>query len=79
MKSDIKIYSVDEINTYIKSILEENKVLQNIQVKGEISNFTHYNNKHMYFDLKDENSIIKCAMFWNSNKVLKFKPEDLSD
>lgn len=76
LKSDIKIYSVDEINTYIKSLLEENNVLKNIQVKGEISNFTHYNNRHMYFDLKDENSIIRCAMFWNSNKVLKFKPED---
>lgn len=71
-----KIYSVDEITTYIKDILEENTVLQDIQVKGEISNFTHHNGKHMYFDLKDEHSIIRCAMFWNSNNKLEFEPED---
>ncbi len=76
IKSDIKIYSVDEITTQIKNLLEKSKVLQNIQVRGEISNFTHYNSKHMYFDLKDEHSIIRCAMFLNSNNSLKFKPED---
>ena len=75
-EQNIKIYSVDEITTHIKSLLEKNSVLQDIQVKGEMSNFKHYNGKHMYFDLKDENSIIRCAMFWNSNNVLKFKPED---
>jgi len=72
----IKIYSVDEITTYIKNLLEKNKVLQDINIRGEISNFRHYNGKHMYFDLKDENSIIACAMFRGSNNLLKFKPED---
>ncbi len=75
-KKENKIYSVDEITTYIKNILEDNKVLENVQVRGEISNFKHHNKRHMYFDLKDENSIIHCAMFWNVNKKLKFKPKE---
>ncbi len=73
---DIKIYSVDEITAYIKGLLEKSRVLQDIQVKGEISNFLHHNSGHMYFDLKDENSIIRCAMFRGSNNNLKFEPED---
>ena len=75
-KSEAKVYSVDEITTYIKSFLENNETLQNIQIKGEISNFTHHNGKHIYFDLKDNQAIICCVMFWNSNNKLNFKPED---
>ena len=75
-KSEAKVYSVDEITTYIKSFLENNETLQDIQIKGEISNFTHHNGKHMYFDLKDNQAIICCVMFSNSNNKLGFKPED---
>ena len=71
-----KIFSVDEITTNIKNLLENNKTLQNVKVIGEISNFSHYNKKHMYFDLKDEQSIIRCVMFTQSNVKLDFKPED---
>ncbi len=76
LKPDTKIYSVDEITTYIKNLLEQNRTLQNIWVKGEISNFKHSNNTHMYFSLKDENSIIDCAMFQRANQNLEFVPED---
>ena len=76
LKPDTKIYSVDEITTYIKNLIENNKTLQNIWVKGEISNFRHSNNTHMYFSLKDENSIIDCAMFQRANQNLEFMPED---
>ncbi len=75
-ESETKIYSVDEITTYIKNFLEGNKTLHDVQIKGEISNFKHHNDKHMYFDLKDNQAIIRCAMFWNSNNKLDFKPED---
>src|SRR3989344_5460244 len=75
-EKDVKIYSVDEITTHIKNLLEKNNLLQNVRVRGEISNFKLYNNKHIYFDLKDENSIIRCVMFSGSNNQLKFKPED---
>jgi len=71
-----KIYSVDEITTCIKNLIEQNETLQNIWVKGEISNFRHPNKAHMYFSLKDENSIIDCAMFQRANQNLEFMPED---
>lgn len=71
-----RIFSVDEITTHIKNLLEKNEVLQNINIRGEISNFKHHNGIHMYFDLKDENSIINCIMFRNSNNKLNFKPEN---
>ena len=74
--SNPKIYSVDEITTYIKNLLEQDKTLQNIWIKGEISNFKHSNKTHMYFSLKDENSIIECAMFKRANQNLEFMPED---
>lgn len=76
LKPNTKIYSVDEITTYIKNILEQDKGLQNFWIKGEISNFKHSNNIHMYFSLKDENSIIECAMFQRANQNLEFMPED---
>src|SRR3989344_3594124 len=71
-----KIYSVDEITNHIKKTLEKNKILRNIQVKGEISNFRHHNSKHMYFNLKDEHAIIRCAMFERINQDLEFEPKD---
>lgn len=73
---EIKIYSVDEITTYLKNLIEKNEILQDVWVKGEISNFRHYNKKHMYFNLKDENSIINSAMFYRSNVNLEFKPKE---
>ena len=76
LTSGAKIYSVDEITTYIKNLLEQDKSLQNFWIKGEISNFRHSNNIHMYFSLKDESSIIECAMFQRANKDLEFAPED---
>lgn len=71
-----KIFSVRDLNIYVKSLLKRDKNIQNIWVQGEISGFTHYNGKHMYFDLKDEESIIQCAMFRASNKNLDFTPKD---
>ena len=72
---EIKIYSVDEITTCIKDLIESNRDLQNIWVKGEISNLRH-SDAHLYFSLKDENSIIDCAMFQRANKDLEFAPKE---
>ena len=71
-----KIYSVDEITTCLKNILERNTILQNLLIRGEISNFRHHNKRHMYFTLKDESSIIQCAMFYDSNVKLEFQPKE---
>ncbi len=76
IKPDIRIYSVDEITTYIKNLIEQDRILQNILVQGEISNFRCSNNEHMYFSLKDENSMIDGVMFQKANQNLEFIPED---
>ena len=71
------ILTVSQINTYIKSIIEQDINLKNIYVEGEISNFTnHYRSGHLYFTLKDEGSCIKAVMFRNAASRLKFTPEN---
>jgi len=69
-------YTVTEVNKYIKKILSSDFILSNILVKGEISNFKNHSSGHLYFSLKDEQSLIKCVMFKGSTLSLKFKPED---
>jgi len=71
-----KIYSVDEVTTHIKSLIEGSDVLRDIWVSGEISNFSHSSRGHMYFSLKDEDSVIDCAMFERANQYLEFLPKD---
>jgi exodeoxyribonuclease VII large subunit len=68
--------TVSDLTQYIKDILEGDSDLQNIVVKGEISNFKHHFSGHMYFTLKDNFSKIKCIMFKGYNQFLKFQPED---
>ena len=71
------ILTVSQINTYIKSLIEQDLNLKNIYVEGEISNFTnHYRSGHLYFTLKDENSCLKAVMFRNAASRLKFTPEN---
>ncbi|MBQ7788188.1 MAG: exodeoxyribonuclease VII large subunit [Clostridia bacterium] len=69
--------SVSEINDYIKSLIEEEMLLQEIYVKGEISNFKkHISSGHFYFTLKDEKSEIRAIMFRAYSQRVKFKIED---
>ena len=68
--------SVTELNKYIKDKFEEDEMLNNRLVKGEISNFKHHYTGHMYFTLKDENSLIKCVMFKTYTPNLNFIPKD---
>jgi len=76
-RKEIKnVYSVKDLNIYVRSLLRMDENLQSVWVRGEISGFTHYNDRHMYFDLKDEDSVINCAMFRAKNKNLDFKPDD---
>lgn len=73
---DKRILSVGDINRYIKDALEMDDRLQNIWVRGEISNFTHHSRGHMYFTLKDERGVLKTVMFAGSNRYLKFIPQN---
>ena len=73
---DIKPITVQELNKYIKQKIDGDEYLNSVFVKGEISNFKLHYTGHMYFTLKDENSLIKCIMFKGYTPNLKFMPKD---
>lgn len=68
--------TVTQLNKYIKDRFEEDENLNAVLVKGEISNFKNHYTGHLYFTLKDENSLIKCIMFKSYAERLAFKPKD---
>ena len=68
--------SVTDLNKYIKEKIAGDEMLNNVLVKGEISNYKHHYTGHLYFTLKDENSLIKCIMFKSYATNLKFEPRD---
>ena len=68
--------SVTDLNKYIKDKIASDEMLNNVLVKGEISNYKHHYTGHLYFTLKDENSLIKCIMFKGYAANLKFEPRD---
>lgn len=68
--------TVSDLNKYIKNKVDNDEYLNNVLVKGEISNFKHHYTGHMYFTLKDENSLIKCIMFKTYTPNLQFVPRD---
>ena len=68
--------TVTNLNKYIKSKIDSDEMLNNVLVKGEISNFKNHYTGHMYFTLKDENSLIKCVMFKTYTTHLSFMPKD---
>ncbi len=68
--------TVTYLNKYIKGKVADDEYLNNVFVKGEISNFKHHYTGHMYFTLKDDNSLIKCIMFKSSTATLNFVPKD---
>ncbi len=68
--------SVTDLNKYIKDKVDGDEFLNNVLVKGEISNFKDHYTGHKYFTLKDENSLIKCVMFKSYAMHLNFVPKD---
>lgn len=71
-----RIYSVSEVNQYIKQLLEEQPILSGILIRGEISNYKVYPSGHHYFTLKDGQSALRCVLFAGSAKYLRFCPEN---
>lgn len=76
MSKPNRIFSIHELNKFIKMMMEANAVLQNVWVQGEISNFTHHSSGHMYFTLKDRHSRLRCIMFASHNQTLAFMPRE---
>ena len=74
--NDIKYYSITALNRAIKNMFDSKPELNNVFIKGEISNFKHHTRGHLYFTLKDENSRIAAVMFAGPATKLKFEPED---
>lgn len=70
------VLTVGELNEYIKGLLEADRLLGAVTVKGEISNFIYHRSGHLYFSLKDEDGQIKAVMFRSSVSRLKFMPEN---
>ncbi|RRJ66463.1 exodeoxyribonuclease VII large subunit [Paenibacillus oralis] len=71
-----RILTIKELNRYIKMKLDSDRLLSEVWIRGEISNFTHHSSGHMYFTLKDESSRIKCIMFASYNQRLPFRPKE---
>lgn len=71
------ILTVTQLNTYAKSVIEQDVTLNNVFVMGEISNFVdHYRSGHLYMSIKDNQSVISAVMFAGNASKLKFKPEN---
>ena len=75
MDAENNIFTVAELNEYIKNLIENDRVLSDVYVKGEISNFTNHKTGHFYFTVKDDKSVLKAVMFGGAAK-LKFMPEN---
>ena len=71
-----KIISVSQINAYIQSVLDNDRLLAGVYIRGEISNYKLYPSGHHYFTLKDEGGALKCVMFRQSALRLRFRPEN---
>ena len=73
----VKIFSVDEISRVIKSVIDDNPLLKDVRVRGEITNFYHQRNSgHMYFDIKSRKSKLKCVSFRGMNQNFRFIPKN---
>ena len=70
------VYSVGQVNAYIKNMFNADFALNNIYIKGEISNCKYHTSGHIYFTLKDSTGVISAVMFAGNRKGLKFKLEE---
>lgn len=68
------VLSVSQINRYIKDLLQRDGRMNQVLVRGEISNFTRHSSGHLYFSLKDSTGSIKCVMFRGNAQRLNFQP-----
>ena len=66
------IYSVAQINAYIKNMFQQDFVLSHIWIRGEVSNCKYHTSGHIYFTIKDESGTIGCVMFAGNRSGLKF-------
>ena len=70
------VYSVKQVNAYIKNMFTQDFMLNRIYVKGEVSNCKYHTSGHIYFSLKDESGSIACIMFAGNRNGLGFRMQD---
>ncbi len=70
------VYSVGQVNSYIKNMFVQDFMLKHIYVKGEVSNCKYHTSGHIYFSLKDETGAIPCVMYASDRRNLKFRMQD---
>ena len=70
------VYSVAQVNRYVKNMFTQDYFLQNIYVKGEVSNCKYHTSGHIYFSLKDETGTLSCVMFAGHRRGLAFRMKD---
>lgn len=71
-----QIYTVSQVNSYVKGMFARDAALANIAIKGEISNCTYHSSGHIYFTLKDKGGRLSCVMFAGSRRGLDFTMKD---
>ena len=67
------LYTVTQVNTYIKNMFTQDYMLQSLFIKGEVSNCKYHSSGHIYFTLKDSKGTINCVMFSGNRSGLKFQ------
>ena len=70
------VYSVGQLNSYIKNMFTQDYLLQSVYVKGEVSNCKYHTAGHIYFTLKDPRGTVSCVMFAGNRKGLSFRMQD---
>lgn len=73
------ILTVSDVTDRVSRLLDDDPVLNDVSVRGEVSNFSHASSGHMYFTLKDDDTEISCVMFRSANGKLGFEPADGDD
>lgn len=72
----MNVYSVSQVNNYLKDLVDRDQNLAAVFVRGEISNYKAYPSGHHYFSLKDDGGAIRCVMFRREAETLRFRPQN---
>lgn len=72
----MNVYTVSQVNSYLKNLMDQDRNLTAIFVRGEISNYKAYPSGHHYFSMKDEGGAIRCVMFRREAESLRFRPQN---
>ena len=70
------VYTVKQVNAYVKNMFAQDFMLNRIYVKGEVSNLKYHTSGHIYFSLKDESGTIACVMFDGQRSGLSFRMQE---